>query len=120
MLVASVIILSSIFVLNLVVGMYYKFGVRHYWFFEALHFLGGLFTAMFFSNFFHSTTLILMGLGIVVFLWESSEIFISKIPLSAKYVKKTFKLRDITPGWRDTILDIVLDFAGALVFIYLF
>ena len=120
MLIASIIILVSIFVLNIVVGMYYGFGARHYWFFETLHFLGGFFVAMFFSNFFQPTALILMNLGIVIFLWESAEIFIAKIPLFTKWVKKTFRQKDITPRWRDTILDIVLDFAGALTFIYYF
>lgn len=120
MLILSLIILVIIFILNITVGMYYRFGIRHYWFFETLHFLGGFFVVMFLSNFFQSTTLILTGLGTVIFLWESAEILIAKIPSFAEYVKKILKLKDITPSWRDTILDVVLDFAGALTFIYFF
>ena len=122
MFVASIIILAGIFILSLVVGSYYKFGVRHSWFFETMHFLGGFFVAMFFSNFTSSTYLILAYLCIVIFLWELMEILNARIPLLTKFIKKTIKLKleDITPKWRDTVLDIILDFAGALLFIYFF
>lgn len=120
MLIISSIALVVIFILNIVLGMYFKFGFRHYWFFEALHFLGGFFVAMFFSNFFQSPAAILTGLGVIIFLWELTEYLIAKISRSAKYLKKTFKQKNITPGWKDTILDVFLDFAGALVFIYFF
>ena len=120
MLVISLITLVAIFVLDVVFGMYYKFGYRHYWFFEMLHFVAGLFMAMFLSNFFRSNATVLIGVGVVVFLWELAEYLIAKTPRTAKYIKKEFKRKNITPEWKDTVLDIVLDFAGALVFIYLF
>lgn len=118
MLITSIIILAGILVLNVVVGIYYRFGVKHYWFFETLHFLGGFFVAMFLSNFFQSEILILINLGAVVFLWELAEIFIAKIPLFANYFKMILKQKNITPRWRDTTLDVVLDFIGAITFIY--
>ena len=100
--------------------MYYRFGYRHYWFFESLHFLGGFFVASFFSNFFNSSVWILIGLSIVVFLWESAEVLVAKIPVSARYLRKTFKQKDAMPKLWDTVLDITLDFIGALIFIYFF
>ena len=120
MLTISLFVLAVIFILNVVLGMYFKFGYRHYWFFEILHFLGGFFVVMFFSSFFQSTALILVCLGFVVFLWELVEYLVVKIPRFAMFFKKTFKQKNVTyGGWKDTALDIVLDFAGAGLFLYL-
>ena len=81
----SLLILIFIFVLNIAVGIYYGFGERHYWFYETLHFLGGFFVAMFFSNFTHSWQMIFLGLAGVSFLWELMEYLLVKIePLAAK------------------------------------
>lgn len=76
--------------------------------------------AMFFSNFFESPTTILTSLGIIIFLWELVEYLMAKISRSAKYIKKTFGQKNITPGWKDTILDVFMDFAGAIAFLYFF
>lgn len=118
MLILSIFSLLFIFVLNLWLGMYHGFGVRHYWFFQTLHFLGGFFVAMFLSNFLDSASPIFIGLAIVTILWESLEILISTISAWSRYFKKKFKLKDVTPAWGDTVFDIVLNFSGALVFIY--
>ena len=118
MLVISVIALVCIFFLNVSFGMYYGFGNRHYWFFEILHFLGGFFVAMFFSNFFRSAIFIFTGLGIVTILWESTEILIAKIPVLSNFVKKKLRQKDVKPKLSDTILDIILNFTGAIVFFW--
>ncbi|MBI2062865.1 MAG: hypothetical protein HYT61_01330 [Candidatus Yanofskybacteria bacterium] len=117
---ASVAILLGIFVLNLVVGMYYGFGVRHYWFFQTLHFLGGFFVAMFFSSFFSSVSLILISLGIISILWESAEFLIASAPTLSRYIKSKFRLKSVNYEWKDGLFDLALNFTGAILFLYLF
>lgn len=75
---------------------------------------------MFFSNFFQSPVMILAGVGSVIFLWEAAERLVAKIPRLAKYIKKVSGQKNIMPGRGDTVLDVFLGLAGALVFIYLF
>src|SRR3989344_2032039 len=117
MLIFSIFGLAGLFIINIFFGMYYGFGPRHYWFFEAEHFLGGFFVAMFLSNFTDSVVSIFLGLVIVTFLWELSEYLISQFQKSANYMKKTFHLKSVATSWKDTILDIILNFFGAAVFI---
>lgn len=117
---ASAVVLLGIFILNLTVGMYYGFGVRHYWFFQTLHFLGGFFVAMFFSSFFQSAGLVLASLGIVTVLWELVEFILASVPMLSRYVKKRFRLKSVDYEWADALFDIVLNFSGALVFLYFF
>lgn len=117
---ASATILLGIFILNLTVGIYYGFGVRHYWFFETLHFLGGFFVAMFFSSFFSSASWILIGLGIVSILWESAEFLMASVPALSRYVKKRFRLKSVDYEWMDGLFDLALNFTGAIMFLYLF
>lgn len=119
MLATSLIILCAIFCLNIIISMYSRFGYRHYWFFELLHFISGFFISMLLFNFSQSPLIILMGLGIITFIWESIELFMAKIPPVARYVKKKLRLRNITPERKDTILDIILNFLGAALFLYL-
>lgn len=118
--IASATTLLGIFILNLTVGMYYGFGFRRYWFFQTLHFLGGFFVAMFLSSFFQSAGLILAGLGIVTVLWESMELLIAKIPAISGYTKRKFRLKSVTPELKDTVFDIILNFSGAILFLYFF
>lgn len=118
MLLISILALGIIFAANLTIGMYYGFDVRHYWFFEMLHFLGGFFMAMFFSSFFQSVVLILAGLAAVTFLWELAEFLIAKIPAASEYVERKFRLNSVDFEWKDTVLDIFLNFSGAVLFIY--
>ena len=116
----SAAVLLGIFVINLTVGMYYGFGVRHYWFFQTLHFLGGFFVAMLLSSFFQSAGLILIGLGIVTVLWELAEVLLASIPTLSRYMKKQFRLKNVDYKWADGLFDIALNFTGALVFLYFF
>ena len=119
-LIVSIVALLGIFILNLTVGMYYGFGVQHYWFFQTLHFLGGFFVAMFLSSFFQSARLVLVGLGIVTILWEFMEFLVASTPTLSKYVKKWFRLKNVNYEWTDGLFDIVLNFTGAFVFLYFF
>ena len=121
MLIISAISLFGLFTLNLVFGMKYGFGFQHYWFFETLHFLGGFFVAMFLSNFTDSKILIFIGIAVVSFLWETAEYLLGKNQKLSAGFKKTFNLRkniNLRPKWQDTVLDIILNFAGAITFIY--
>lgn len=121
MLIISIIGLFGIFILNLIFGIKYGFGFRHYWFFETLHFLSGFFLAMFFASSTDSKILIFLGITIVSFLWETAEYLLGKNPKLLSGFKKTFNLKknmNIQPKWQDTTLDIVLNFAGAAVFVY--
>ena len=120
LLLASIIGLSGTYFLSFLVGTYYKFGVKHNWFFEILHFLGGFFVAMFFSNFFDSWARTLIGLGVISFVWELHEYLIAKIPRFSRFYKKRFNLKSVDYKWGDTALDLCLNFAGAIVFLYLF
>lgn len=117
MFVISIIVLIILFIINLLFGTKYGFGFRHYWFFELEHFLGGFFIAMFLANFTDSLILIFIGLGAVSFLWELTEYLIKRFKKSENFMKKTFDVKNVNPGWKDTILDIFLNFLGAIVFI---
>lgn len=117
MLIISIFSLLGLFILNILFGMYYGFGFRHYWFFELEHFLGGFFVAMFLMNFTDSIIFVFTGLAIITFLWELIEYLISRFQKSASYMKKTFAVKNLNPGWEDTVLDLVLGFLGATIFI---
>lgn len=107
MLLISIIGLFSLFILNLTFGMKYGFGFGHYWFFELEHFLGGFFMAMFLSNFANSIVSIFIGLAVITFLWELAEYLIARSRKS-----------NVNPGWKDTMLDVILNFVGAIIFMY--
>lgn len=118
--IMSAITLLGIFILNLIVGMYYGFGVRHCWFSQILHFCGGFFVAMFFASIFSQVSWILISLGIVSILWESMEFLLAWIPTLSRYVKRRFRLKSVDYEWADALFDIVLNFSGAILFIYIF
>lgn len=119
MITLSLLALFFLFFLSIVVGMYYGFGFRHYWFDETLHFLGGFFVAMFLSNFINSWQVIFLGLAVISFLWEFAEYLLVKISYLSKLFRKSFHTK---PEWKlnDTLLDLFLNFSGAIVFILYF
>lgn len=119
MLILSLSILIFIFVLNVVVGMYHGFGFRHYWFDETMHFLGGFFVAMFLSSFTHSWQIIFLGLAGISFLWELAEYLLVRIKALSKLYEKEFHTK---PEYKfgDTMLDLFLNFIGAMIFILYF
>lgn len=116
MIILSIVAIVSLFILNLIFGMYFGFGVRHYWFFEVLHFLVGFFIAMFLFEFTKSYQMIFLILAGISFVWELSEYLLFKVSTLSKLFKKTFNFK---PEYKldDTILDLTLNFAGATVFI---
>lgn len=118
-LIISVVALSSIFILNIFFGMYYGFGFRHYWFFQVEHVLGGFFVALFFKSFIDSWTWVLIGLGIVSFIWESAEYIMARVPVLANYIKKQLRLKNLKYSWADGIFDLVCNYAGAILLLYL-
>ena len=118
MLILSIIALAGLFLANIIFGMKFGFGFRHYWFFELEHFWGGFFVAMFLSNFVNSIIIIFVGLAVVTFLWELAEYLIARFRKSTDYMKKTFTQENLAPNWRDTLLDIFLNFLGAAIFVY--
>lgn len=117
MLILSLTGLCFIFIFNFV--FWYIFGYKHYWFFELMHFLGGFFVAMLLYNFLHSAVAILAGVGAVTIIWEGLEVLVAKIRTTSKFIKKEFKQKDITPKFGDTFLDVILNFIGAILFIFL-
>ena len=119
MLLIAIISLTSLFLINILFGMYYGFGFKHYWFFELEHFLGGFFAAMLLASFNNSVIFIFSGMVAISFLWELTEYLLSRIPKTKAYTKKAFHVKNINPEWKDTALDIILNFLGTMVFIAL-
>lgn len=119
MLIISLVALSSIFILNLIVGMYHGFGYRHYWFFQLEHVLGGFFVAMFFGSFTDSWAAVLIGLGIISIVWEATEYAVAKVPSLANYIKKKLRLKNLKYSWADTVFDLVCNYAGAILLLCL-
>ena len=75
---------------------------------------------MFLSNFTDSKIFIFLGIATVSFLWEIAEYLIGKVPELSINFKKAFSLKknmNLQPKLQDTILDIILNFAGAVGFI---
>ena len=87
---------------------------RVYWIFETAHFLVGAFLAMFFSTFFDDPWEIVSIVAGIGLLWEIIEYFMWESPV---WRKKFLKKGTITLP--DTLLDLVLDAAGALFFVFL-
>ena len=77
--------------------------------------------AMFLANFTYSKILIFVGIAIVSFLWETTEYLLGKIPKLSTGFKKALDLKknlNLQPKWSDTFLDVILNFAGAAIFVY--
>lgn len=106
-----------LFFVNAYIGMYLGFGVKHYWFTESLHLLGGFFVAMFFYGFSDSTNRIFFLVLLTAILWELTEYLVDTVPLLSNYIKDFLRLKStaITPG--DTLLDLVLGIVGATLFL---
>lgn len=89
---------------------------KAYWFFEFCHFSAGFFVATFLANIFQSPTLIIFGTLSVGIIWELWEVMRER----SKYLKKLFrelKMKQEKMTWSDTVLDLALDIAGALIYV---
>ena len=99
---------------------FYNFGARHWWFFETLHFIGGFLLAMFLFGLTGSRASVLFGLLVITLVWEALEYTAQAKPRFGHYLDRRLGLaKTYYSGW-DTLLDIVLNFAGAAVFLYFF
>ncbi len=113
MLVISIIALVAVyFIAYAVASTKYPYK-KVYWLFEAAHFSAGFFFGMFFSNFLSSSREIVGAVFAVGALWELWEFIAWNIP---SLRKKVFKMGTITLP--DTILDLILDTLGGVVFVY--
>lgn len=111
--------LLFLFLLNLY-GLYGEgFSRRHYWIPESEHLAGGFFVYMWFSCFTHQTKFILSGLVLVTLIWEGSEYAVAVIPAFNRTVQESLKITGWHYPWWDTILDIALNYLGAVIFILL-
>jgi len=90
-----------------------------YWFFEFCHLSAGFFVTAFLANFFGSTSATITGTFIVGGLWELWEY--SRIHW--RFMKKLMDdwgLRgDGKMSWPDTMLDLLLDVLGAVLYVHL-
>ena len=88
----------------------------NYWFFEIEHFICGFLLALLLSYFFHSKTIILFGVGILGVIWECFEYSVIYLPVISGYLRQFMPIDIVSLTWQDTLLDIVLNVAGALLF----
>ena len=66
--------------------------------------------------------MLLMSIAGLLSLWETAEYLLGENQKLSVGFKKFFNLKknmNLRPEWQDTILDIILNFAGAAVFVYL-
>ncbi len=114
MLVISIIALVAVYFIAYAIGNTKYPYKKVYWAFEAAHFSAGFFVAMFFSNFFSEPREIVAATFAIGALWELWEVIAWNIP---SLRKKVFKMGGMTLP--DTILDLVLDTFGGVVFVFL-
>lgn len=92
---------------------------RSHWFFELSHFMSGFLVAAIFANFISDKPQIVLATLWIGLVYEIYELAIVKFPSVRKLLTKMhLKMGPITPA--DTLLDILLDLAGAILFVTLF
>lgn len=97
---------------------FYGFGARHWWFFEMVHFIAGFLVAMFLFGLSGSRAFALWGLVIITLAWETLEYLVNALPWFGRWLDRRLGLAKTYYGGWDTLLDIVLNFAGAGAFLY--
>ncbi len=114
----SSLVLFAIFCINLY-GLYGDgFSKKYYIVPETEHLLASFFLAMWLSCFSRSTRFILFGIIIVTGLWEGLEYYIAFAPSAATTVQDVLKITNVDVEVWDTVLDVFLNFIGALIFIF--
>src|SRR3989344_1948571 len=105
--IIPILAIPAIYILSTIISrsMSYEQG---YWFFEALHLLAGFFVAMFWSNFLHTNTLVIMAALVVGILWEIWEIVVDRQP-KLKSILRKFHITQGEITLQDTALDLFLD-----------
>ena|SRR3989344_6773331 len=116
--IIPILAIPAIYILSTIISRSMSYE-RGYWFFEALHLLAGFFVAMFWSNFFDTSALVIMATLAVGILWEIWEVIVDRQP-KLKNILRKFHITQGKITLQDTTLDLFLDFAGALIFVLLF
>lgn len=106
-------LLVALYGVNFYIGRRFPYKKVH-WFFEVSHFLAGFLLAAFFADFFVSAFDVVLAAVLVGLLWELFEVITDRV----SWLRHVMKPGPITPA--DTLLDLILDAAGALLFTVLF
>ena len=110
--------LFAIFCINLY-GLYGDgFAKKYYVVPETEHLIAAFFIAMWLSCFSRSVWFIIAGLLIVTGFWEGLEYYIATVPSASTAVQNSLKITDTAVDNWDTVLDVSLNFIGALIFVY--
>ncbi|GEM_PF-5810320 len=92
---------------------------KAYWFFEFCHLAGGFLVAMFLSNFLKNNPAILLVTFLIGLIWEICELIIDRSTRIQNFLLK-FNIRQEPVTLPDTLLDLLLDVAGALILVKIF
>lgn len=94
-------------------------GKIFYWFFELSHFLMGFLIASFiYTTFLTNNLFIILVVMAISVLWEFGEYIVIKSSWINNFIKKLNYHID-KENFKDILLDLILDFSGAVVFIIL-
>lgn len=128
----AILALILIFLFDLVFGLGFKF-YRYQYFDMSLHFLGGFFVAMFFTNFLNSNyadkslskakisifSLIIVSTTLFVgVFWEFLEYLVTVY--YRDYLLQKYSVICCIGNLDDTIGDLVFDITGALIFVLIY
>ncbi|MDE2001795.1 MAG: hypothetical protein KGI60_04510 [Patescibacteria group bacterium] len=109
-------VLAIVYVAATYVGDHFPYD-QVYWFFEFCHLLSGMLVAALVAQFTSSAALIVMGTLGVGCAWEIGE-FITNYSAWVHRITERFGLRIEPQTFWDTVLDLVLDVVGAVLFVY--
>lgn len=116
-LIISIVALSALFLISTLISLKTEYKKSH-WLFEVAHLFAGFFVAMFFSGFIGSPVFILLATLATGGMWEIFELIRSRNQKLDTFLSKlNIKQGEITLP--DTLLDLFLDLAGAILFIFL-
>jgi len=114
----SLVILAAITVVS-IWGMYDNgFLFEYYWISESEHLISGFALAMFYSSLVRASAKgIFVWTAIWGLIWEWFEYILSHSPFLLAILNNILLVDNYLTSWPDTILDILLNFAGAILFI---
>lgn len=114
----AVIALVGVFLLSTLVSWKMKYK-DSYWLFEAFHLFAGFFIAMFFSGLLDSDVFIVLTTLAIGIIWEILEFIRSHSRKLDAFLLK-FKIKQGKITLADTLLDLFLDLAGAILFLFVY
>ena len=114
----SLVILAAITVVS-IWGMYDNgFLFEYYWISESEHLISGFALAMFYSSLVRASAKgIFVWTAVWGLIWEWFEYILSHSPFLLAILNNILLVDNYLTSWPDTILDILLNFAGAILFI---